>query len=263
MRYSENRGSRCTSWTWQWVPLICRPGWRRSLTEQDARAALLSALDSSRGGLDAVARLGGMCVDLLPVDGASISLMADADIRETLYASDEVVTRIDAVQFSLGEGPCFEAFQTHRPVLVADLHAASTAWPIFATEMINEPVGAIFAFPLISGAISLGALDLYREQPGWLSAAEVAIALQTVDIVTLAVLEMQMNVVDQPWWIDLPSSRGQVHQATGMLIAEFGISAAHALARLRGYSFTTGRLVDEVADDLVARRLTPADLEQP
>ncbi|MDO3647797.1 GAF domain-containing protein [Nocardia mangyaensis] len=231
----------------------------------EARAALLSALDSSRDGVDAVARLGRMCVDLLPVDGASISLMADTNIRETLYTSDEVVARIDAVQFSLGEGPCFEAFQTRRPVLVADLRATNTAWPVFATEMTNEAVGAIFAFPLISGAISLGAMDLYREQPGWLSAAEVAIALQTVDIVTLAVLEMQMNVLDQPqsWWTDLPSSRGQVHQATGMLIAEFGISAAHALARLRAYSFTTGRLVDDVADDLVARRLTPADLEKP
>jgi len=46
-----------------------------------------------------------------------------------------------------------------------------------------------------------------------------------------------------------------------MLIAEFRISADHALARLRGYSYMTGRLVDEAADNLVARRPAP-DLDQ-
>ena len=63
------------------------------------------------------------------------------------------------------------------------------------------------------------------------------------------------------WWLDLPEQREQVHQAVGMLIAAFGIPADQALARLRGYAFAVGRLVDEVAHDIVARRLTPQDLD--
>ena len=58
-----------------------------------------------------------------------------------------------------------------------------------------------------------------------------------------------------------PPTRPQIRQAAGMLIAEFRISADHALARLRGYSYMTGRLVDEAADNLVARRPAP-DLDQ-
>ncbi|MEU0539985.1 GAF and ANTAR domain-containing protein [Nocardia sp. NPDC005978] len=229
-----------------------------------AREALLAELARSLDGMDAVARLGDKCVELLPVDGVSISLIVDTERRETLYASDEVVTRIEAMQFTLGEGPCFEAFTTHRPVLVSNLRTATpTAWPIFAAEMTRQPVGAIFAFPLLGGARGLGAMDLYRKQPGWLSTADLAIALQAVDIVTLALLEMQMNGSDPPRWIDVPTSRHQVHQATGMLIAEFRVSPEEALARLRGYCFVTGRLIDEVADDLVARRLKPTDIDQP
>lgn len=202
-------------------------------------------------------------MELLPIDGASISLIIDTNNRETLYASDEVVARIEAVQFSLGEGPCFETFTTHRPVLVADLQTATRrTWPVFAAEMIGEPVGAIFAFPLLAGAGSLGAMDMYSERAGWLSTVDVAIALQVVDIVTLALVEMQMNAWDVSRWTDVPTNRAQVHQATGMLIAELGVAPEHALARLRGHAFAAGRLVDDVADDLVARRLLPADLDQ-
>jgi hypothetical protein len=56
--------------------------------------------------------------------------------------------------------------------------------------------------------------------------------------------------------------REQVHQATGMLIAALRIPAAQALVRLRGYAFATGRLVDDVARDIVARRLSPFDLDK-
>ncbi|MFD6356482.1 ANTAR domain-containing protein [Nocardia tengchongensis] len=149
-------------------------------------------------------------------------------------------------------------------MLVADLRAAtSAAWPIFAAEMADQPVGVIFAFPLTSGASRLGDMDLYRARSGWLSTTHVAIALQMVEIVTLAVLGTHLDAQNALWWTDPPSNRAQVHQATGMLIAEFHISPHHALARLRGYSFASGRLIDEVADDLVARRIAPLDLDRP
>jgi hypothetical protein len=91
------------------------------------------------------------------VDGASVSLMTTTDDRQVVYASDAVIEHVEALQFSLGEGPCFEAFQTRRPVLVPDLAtAAAPAWPLFAAELAGHPVRAIFAFPLQFGAIRIG-----------------------------------------------------------------------------------------------------------
>lgn len=227
------------------------------------RAAVRAALLGQAGGVDVVRQLCAACVELLPVDGASVSVMSDTDNRETVYASDEVIARVEAVQFTLGEGPCFEAFETRRPVLVPDLAGMATpSWPLFAAEMIGQPVGAIFAFPLQSGAISIGAMDLYRRTPGWLSSEQVALALHAVDIATLALLAAQTGAPDGAGenWADLPLRHEQVHQATGMVVAALGIPAAQALARLRGYAFANGRLVDEVASDIVARRLSPHDL---
>ena len=226
------------------------------------RACVVDGMSVGGSRLDAIERVCQVCVDLLPVDGASVSVMTGASGRQSLWASDEVATRIEALQFSLGEGPCFEAFGTQRPVLVPDLRGSgATAWPVFAAEIAAEPVGALFGFPLLSGAISIGALDMYRRTPGWLTATEVGIALRLVDIAALVLLSLRLS--DDGLGTNLPLGSAAVHQATGMLVAEFGLPADHALARLRGYAFAAGRLIEDVADDLVDRRLHPADLGSP
>ncbi|WP_424187086.1 GAF domain-containing protein [Actinokineospora sp. G85] len=137
---------------------------------QHVRHAVITGLRGGGTGLDAIERVCRACVDLLPVDGVSVSAMTGVASRERLYASDPVADRIEALQFSLGEGPCFQAFNTQRPVFAPDVRATgAAAWPVFAAEIVTEQVGAVFAFPLVSGAISIGALDMYRRAPGWLS----------------------------------------------------------------------------------------------
>lgn len=228
----------------------------------DVRAAVLASLHE-QPGVSVFERVCRACLTLLPVDGASVSVMTDTARREVLFASDELSARIEAVQFSLGEGPCFEAFESGRAVLIPDLPDSSTkSWPIFAAEITGLPIGAIFAFPLQRGAIRIGAMDLYRREPGWLSPTDLAVALQFVDLLTWVLLNTQTDMVEGEQWAALSGEREQVHQATGMLIAALNIPAAQALVRLRGYAFATGRLVDDVARDIVARRLSPFDLDK-
>lgn len=221
-----------------------------------------AVLRDHAGKPDLLARVCRACAVLLSVDGMSISVMNDRNHREVLFASDAVSARIEALQFTLGEGPCFEAFDSRRPVLVPDLPGAiAPSWPAFAAEMAAEPVGAIFAFPLQSGAICVGAVDFYRRRTGWLSAMELATALEVVNVALLTVLSQLDGGHHGEWWLALPEQREQVHQAVGMLIAAFGIPADQALARLRAHAFASGRLVDQVACDIVARRLSPDELD--
>lgn len=49
--------------------------------------------------------------------------------------------------------------------------------------------------------------------------------------------------------------RRDIHQATGMVLAQLNISATDAFSRLRAYAFSTNRTVQEVARDVLARRL--------
>ena len=56
-----------------------------------------------------------------------------------------------------------------------------------------------------------------------------------------------------------------IHQASGMVAAQLNVSVAQALIRLRGYAFGQGRRLNEVAVDVLARRLRlpPASDEPP
>jgi hypothetical protein len=227
------------------------------------RAAVAAALRDPEGDSEPLRRVCMACVDLLPVDGASVSVMTGTQYRETLYASDDTMSVVESLQFTLGEGPCFDAFHHRRPVLVPDLATYSaTAWPVFANEIRAHPVGAIFAFPLQAGAIAIGAMDLYRRKAGWLTADELAMALQMVDLAALAVLGLRYGQHEGEWLADLPHNREVVHQAVGMLIAEYRIPPDQALARLRGYAFAAGRTVEDVATDLTTRRMHPAAIPQ-
>lgn len=222
----------------------------------------------AEGGADGPARVGAACAVFLPVDGAAITVMTGANVQEPVYASDAVVGRLDALQFSLGEGPCVEAFTARRPVLVADLaEVADGRWPMFAHAAVGTSVRALFVFPLQLGAITVGVMDLYRREPGSLTGTGLAGALRAADAALWSLLGVRAcetlepraggpGVAELPGWLSgAPLHRTEVYQATGMIIGRTGASAAAALARLRAYAFAHDLPIDKVARDVVARRL--------
>ena len=227
------------------------------------RASVLAALGEghSDSGVYAVGRVCRACVRLLPLDGAAVSVMAAAGHREIVYASDAVSAALAELQFSLGEGPCFEAYVLGGPVLVPDLAAGlPPAWPMFAAEAAEFPVAALFTFPVQIGAVRVATLDTYRETPGSLNAEELATALQVADIAALALSGLldgggRWFDGDGGWIEGAGMQHREVHQATGMLIAQLDLPAAAALARLRAYAFGHGRPLLDVAADIVAGRL--------
>jgi len=98
-------------------------------------------------------------------------------------------------------------------------------------------------------------LDLYRRAPGALSPTQMRDALSAADAATLILLGLRSDPGDEQAWDRSWGNRAEVHQATGMVVAQLGISAADALARLRAHAFAEQRLLGEVARDVVARRL--------
>lgn len=198
------------------------------------------------------------CVTGLDVDGAAISVLTASTMRETLWASDPTAELLEDLQFSLGEGPCIKAATTARPVLVPDLSdtAQTSWWPIYAAAVVEQAgIGAVFALPLQWGAITVGVLDLYRRAPGSLSPEQWRDALSAADAAALMLLGLRTDPGDDLAWDRSWSNRAEIHQATGMVVAQLGISATDAFARLRAYAFAEQRLLGDVARDVVARRL--------
>jgi hypothetical protein len=198
---------------------------------------------------------------VLPVDGVGLSLM-DVNVaggHTLLGATNSVGSHIEELQYSLGEGPCVSAFNDKQPVLVPDLRApdAAARWPMFTHEIATLPVRALFAFPVQIGATTLGALDCHRARPGPL--LEMIEALLVADAVAVGLLNYQIR---QRHSSDLPDlyelSRGQheqVHIAIGMVSGQLDIPGEQAIDLLRAYAYENSQLLNEVADEVVERRL--------
>jgi GAF domain len=206
------------------------------------------------------ARICQACVEGLDVDGAAISVLTTSVFRQTLWATDPVAECLEDLQFTLDEGACMEAAGTGNPVLVPDLgQGTETArWPIFAAA-VAERTGAraLFALPLQLGAVNLGVLDLYRLLPGPLDDAQWRDALSAAETAALMLLGQRTDRGDgMGGWLDESLGlRAEIHQATGMVLVQLGVSAADALARMRAHAFVHRRLLIDIARDVVGRRL--------
>jgi hypothetical protein len=159
----------------------------------------------------------------------------------------------------LGQGPCVDAWTLREPVTESDLaDPVLLRWPAFAQEAVETGVRAVFAFPLQLGAIRIGVLALYRERPGGLSGDEFGDGLVLADVAVHVVLGLQAGARPDTLHELLagqPAYWAEVHQATGMISAQLGVSLEEAFVRLRAASFAASRQLRDVAGDVVERRL--------
>ena len=204
-------------------------------------------------------RLCEVCMEITAVTGAGIMLMAGEVPQGSVCTTNEVSALVEQLQFELGEGPCVDAHHQGRPVLEPDLAAPKiTRWLAFTGPAVAAGVRAVFGFPLHVGAVRLGALNLYCDRPGSLSAEQHADALVMAGVAAQAVLLMQANAPPGKLALELEAGGNfqyVVHQASGMVAAQLGVSVGKALIRLRAYAFGNDRPLTEVAQEVVARTL--------
>lgn len=222
--------------------------------------ARLNAAGSPGGG---PARLCEGCAEILSMTGAGIMLMSGDVPRGSICSSNPGSGLIEDLQYTLGEGPCIDAYEHDRPVLEPDLAGAGASrWVAFTPEAVRAGARAVFGFPLRVGTVRVGALNLYRDSPGPLDDAQHADALVLASVAARSVLSMQADAPPGMLGSELEAGvdfRLAVHQASGMVSVQLGVSVGEALVRLRAYAFAHDRPLAAVAEDVVARRLRLSD----
>jgi hypothetical protein len=226
------------------------------------RADLDAAMVGAGVGLLAANQLCRACVDYLHVDGAAISLMHDGGSRGTFGSSSELSRRLDEFQFTFGEGPCLDAVSQSKTVLTDDLSVATEQrWPAFAGAVLGAGVRAVFAAPISIAAMPVGAIDLFRHQPGGLTPARLAGLLHAAELAAQPLLDLMSQdmtggLAYGTGWGELESlDRVEVYQATGMIMAQLDVPPAEALIRLRAHAFAYDQTASEVAWAVVGRQL--------
>ena len=111
-------------------------------------------------------------------------MLMSGDIpRGSLSSTDNVSQLIEELQYTLGEGPCVDAYRQDGVVVEPDLaEPVARRWPAFTPPALKAGVRAVFGFPLRVGMVRLGALNLYRDRPGLLNDGQHADALVVADV---------------------------------------------------------------------------------
>jgi len=220
-------------------------GWIAAAHEGDAPVSIAALCRA------AVLRLG--------VDGVSVTAVNGPVAREPVSASDEVSARLEEFQFTMGEGPgADDGFRLGSPMLIPELDLVAARWPGFVPAALAAGARAMFSFPLQAGAIQVGVLSLHRARPGPLEAEQLADALVFADIALQLLLDASSGITGAPGYQPLEGvagARAEVHQATGMISVQLGVSLEEAFVRLRAHTFASGATLGDVAGEVVRRRL--------
>ncbi len=149
-------------------------------------------------------RLVERIVDVLPISGAGVTLISPTSLPHYVAASDGSAMKFEKLQSELGEGPCIGAFISDRAVVVSDLRT-DDRYRTFAPKAAATGLAAVFTFPLRQGAKRLGALDLYSDTPGRLSAEEMSTAQTLADVTSAYLVNAQGRA-------DLEDSSARSHE---------------------------------------------------
>lgn len=237
--------------------------WRRDAD------ALVRAEEDWDDGASVITQLEALCLALrknFDASGAAVSLISAADFRGVIAGSDESSMRIDEMQYTAGEGPCYEASAAQQPVLVSDVRAAQERWPGYVTAVVAAGVGAAFTFPV--GMDGLAILSLYASEPRRLTVNEHALAVGFAEVATrilaasggsdiAAVPSARTMARDtgdrQPWELTV-ANHAQVYQAQGMLMVDLDVSLTEALALMRARAFAADMNLPDFAQEVVDGR---------
>jgi hypothetical protein len=139
-------------------------------------------------------------------------------------------------------------------------------WPIFAEQLLaHTPYRAIISLPMELNTELSGAIDLFMTDEAQLHKVDLAdamvVARQATDalVIAQAIAAPTSPLTDEPElsWLRGPSAhrRTYVWAAMGMLMTRYHLTAPDALALLRSYAFGHDAVLDDVALDVVERRL--------
>jgi transcriptional regulator with GAF, ATPase, and Fis domain len=232
----------------------------RSAGDSNSRAAEEAALTSSLGALadlsnatldlkELLTQVATFAVQAIPgADGAGLTLL-EIDRVDLIVKSEPFVREIDAIQYSIGEGPCISAAATGQTKRSGRLDR-DPRWPMFGPRASELGVHSALSLPLQTPTKILGAMNVYAHAPdsfgdraqelGETFSISAALAVQHAQI-----FEQTIRLADQ-LQVGL-NNRALIDQAIGVLRYRYGETAADSLHRLRKMSADQRISVTDIA----------------
>lgn len=178
-------------------------------------------------------------------DGVSLMLISKGGKIETPASSSRTAYDSDMAQYETGEGPCLDAIRHQRTILMDDLED-DERWPDYRAKALELGVRSMLSVRLFANEDSMGALDLYSQQPHAFDQRSQAIAQVFATHASIAV-KAALTIAGLETMI---SSRDAIGQAKGIIMARRKVTADMAFELLRTRSQQRNQPVRDLAREI-------------
>jgi transcriptional regulator with GAF, ATPase, and Fis domain len=224
----------------------------------DAFATLADTLVAGYDVLDLLQTLVENCHDLLDVDSAGILLANARGGLEVVASTSEANTLVEIMQLDADAGPCLECFRLRTVVSVPDIDVGSDRWPDFSATARAQGIHSVYAIPLRLREITIGTLNLMRNERGELNRYDMRAAQALADVATIGILQ-ERTIRDasklRAQLQETLSGRAVIEQAKGVVAETADVTIESAFALIREHARS-----NHLSLSLVARRLVSGDL---
>lgn len=179
---------------------------------------------------------------------AGITVTRNGKHIDTPAATHIYPMLLDKIQQRHREGPCLTAAWEEKTVHVANLET-DDRFPLYRQDALAEtPIKSIMAFQLFIAGETMGALNVYSEEPNVFDSES-----RNIGLVFAAHSSVAWNSArrDEQFKKAL-SSRDVIGQAKGMIMERYGVDAVQAFELLRKLSQDSNVPLIRVATELVA-----------
>ena len=178
---------------------------------------------------------------------AGITLTRNAKHIDTPAATHKWPIVLDEIQQLHREGPCLTAAWEEKTIHVADLET-DVRFPLYRRDALEQtPIRSVMAFQMFIVGETIGALNVYAEQPRAFDQAS-----KDIGMIFAAHTSVAWNAArrDEQFKRAL-ASRDTIGQAKGMIMERYGVDAVQAFDVLRKLSQDSNVPLVQVAADLV------------
>ncbi|MDV3134935.1 GAF and ANTAR domain-containing protein [Mycobacterium sp. 29Ha] len=179
---------------------------------------------------------------------AGITITRNGKHIDTPAATHIYPMLLDKIQQRHQEGPCLTAAWEEKTVHVANLET-DDRFPLYRQDALAEtPIKSIMAFQLFIAGETMGALNVYSEEPNVFDSES-----RNIGLVFAAHSSVAWNSArrDEQFKRAL-SSRDVIGQAKGMIMERYDVDAVQAFELLRKLSQDSNVPLIRVATELVA-----------
>jgi transcriptional regulator with GAF, ATPase, and Fis domain len=193
-------------------------------------------------------------VRLLAASAAGVVLADPRGELRVAASSSGQAGLLELFQLQNDQGPCLDCFRTGQPVTAADLTAAAQRWPRFAEAATRSGFRTVQALPMRLRDQVIGALNLFRAEPGPFDLAELRIGQALADVATIGLLHQQSVRRRETLAEQLQAalnSRVAIEQAKGKLAERLSIDMDQAFSMLRAHARSSNQRLTDVARTFV------------